>query len=443
MKTAVKIIVLLFWGLNSLFPQIKDTPLVSKGDLQFYLDFASFDGGDKIYQEYYVMIFADQLKLSDSEGSKTAKLDIAYEILDSENNIIETNNWITEAAFNDITDIRTLVIYDQWGVNYEAGKYKLSINISDRNSNLKGNVNSVISIPESNDGNVRISTIQFINGQAEKGGEFDTGTKSVVPNPSRRYGVFNPNLSFYYEISSRHLSNKSVFADYLISDSENRIVKKLEDVDLQLNKGTKGFTQAINISSLASGVYNFRIIVSDSSDDAIDETNRQFEIIQADYFSNIPYMTDDEVDLFGKILEYLTTPAQLNIYKNLNNSGKSYFLIRFFSDRDPISGTEDNEYLQSILARYHYSNQNFSWGNLEGWSTDRGRIFIQKGKPDEIELHSFETGYKPYQIWYYRTERELFYVFGDTNSNGNYILLHSNKEGEIYDTRWMEFVKEF
>jgi hypothetical protein len=47
---------------------------------------------------------------------------------------------------------------------------------------------------------------------------------------------------------------------------------------------------------------------------------------------------------------------------------------------------------------------------------------------------------RPYEIWYYRGNRELFYVFGDLNSNGRYSLLHSNKEGEIYNISWRELV---
>jgi len=64
---------------------------------------------------------------------------------------------------------------------------------------------------------------------------------------------------------------------------------------------------------------------------------------------------------------------------------------------------------------------------LKGWKSDRGRIYIKYGEPDEVynEVHPLDL--KPYIVWvYYRPN--LVFVFMDMGGYGQYELRNKDEE---------------
>ena len=75
-----------------------------------------------------------------------------------------------------------------------------------------------------------------------------------------------------------------------------------------------------------------------------------------------------------------------------------------------------------FYRRIEYTNAHFSVIS-PGWKSDRGRIYIVHGPPDEIERHPMDIGLKPYEIWYYYSSNHFFY-FLDENGYGEYKLVN-------------------
>ncbi len=82
--------------------------------------------------------------------------------------------------------------------------------------------------------------------------------------------------------------------------------------------------------------------------------------------------------------------------------------------KDPDPDTDENEFKEEYYERIAYANEHFSSG-IPGWKSDRGRIWIMYGKPDELESHpsggqydrpSYEGGGStttyPFETWFYR-----------------------------------------
>lgn len=89
------------------------------------------------------------------------------------------------------------------------------------------------------------------------------------------------------------------------------------------------------------------------------------------------------------------------------------------------------------MATERYSNY-----TRKGWRTDRGRVFILYGKPDEVERHPSEGVIKPYEIWYYyQIENGVQFVFVDKNGFSDYELVHSTKRGEFTDEGWERYLQ--
>ncbi|OGU77692.1 MAG: hypothetical protein A2V93_12600 [Ignavibacteria bacterium RBG_16_34_14] len=441
--------ILFFFG--EIFSQ--DIPSTSTGEIKFYVDYSAFKGKEgKTYQEFYLMIHADQLifigseNLSNNSRDKNASFKVSSIIKNQNNEEISKQEWLTNALLNrDSIDLRTLVVYDKWAEILDPGFYKISVNVTEQEHKTSGYTEFKINVPSFNEENLSASDIEFITRVEEKKEEnqFEKNGRIIIPNPWRRYGLLISRLSFYYEIYNIQNPDQDKFlsVDYSIINQNNIEVKKLSGVEVKKTGKDLSIIHAIDLEGLNSGIYTLKVEISDENENQKCSLLRNFEIIQIDYLSNNPQLTEEEAETSGKLIEYLATPQEYNIYKNLSLQGKTKFLMSFWKEKDPSPGTIENEYLQSIMQRFNYANQNFGWGKIEGYKTDKGRVLIKYGMPDETESYSSEANSAPYEIWTYTKDKRFIFVFGDTNSSGNYILLHSTKEGEISNYNWKDYIR--
>ena len=112
---------------------------------------------------------------------------------------------------------------------------------------------------------------------------------------------------------------------------------------------------------------------------------------------------------------YIITPEERQAFKQLSNDEeRDQFIEQFWLRRDPTPDTVENEFKEEHYARIAYANEHFAAG-IPGWKTDRGRIYIVFGKPDEIESHPSGGMYNreisegggttstyPFERWRYR-----------------------------------------
>ena len=81
-----------------------------------------------------------------------------------------------------------------------------------------------------------------------------------------------------------------------------------------------------------------------------------------------------------KLASYFLTHQQKKYYKKLSEEDKWRYLVTFWKANDLDPTTEKNEFLDQIKARINYCNLHFTHFK-DGWTTDRGRIFIRHGEP--------------------------------------------------------------
>ena len=88
------------------------------------------------------------------------------------------------------------------------------------------------------------------------------------------------------------------------------------------------------------------------------------------------------------------------------------FLAKFWYGFDQTPETEINEFKTGYFQMIEYANLNFGSMNREGWNTDRGRILLTYGVPDEVERHYMAIDMKPHEIWHYHEfEGGVLFVF--------------------------------
>jgi GWxTD domain-containing protein len=148
---------------------------------------------------------------------------------------------------------------------------------------------------------------------------------------------------------------------------------------------------------------------------------------------------------------WIITDEERQAFKQLSNDEeRDQFIEAFWQRRDPTPDTEENEYKEDHYARIAYANEHFAAG-IPGWKTDRGRIYIVYGKPDEIESHPSGGTYErptdegggststfPFEQWRYRylegIGQEVIIEFVDTCMCGDYHMTmdRSEKDALLY-----------
>ncbi len=90
---------------------------------------------------------------------------------------------------------------------------------------------------------------------------------------------------------------------------------------------------------------------------------------------------------------YIITDEERSAFLQLQtNEEREQFIEAFWQRRDPTPDTVENEFKEEHYRRIAYANERFSSG-IPGWRTDRGRIYIMWGPPDQIESHSAGSTY--------------------------------------------------
>jgi GWxTD domain-containing protein len=117
---------------------------------------------------------------------------------------------------------------------------------------------------------------------------------------------------------------------------------------------------------------------------------------------------------------YLITDAERATFNRLQtDEERRQFTEDFWQRRGSIKKEEH-------YRRIAYANERFGAGNVPGWQTDRGRIYIVHGPPAEIESHSREGGRPAYSLWRYRAQPDgqgdRFFTFADVSNTGDYKL---------------------
>jgi GWxTD domain-containing protein len=150
-------------------------------------------------------------------------------------------------------------------------------------------------------------------------------------------------------------------------------------------------------------------------------------------------------------VSYIITDEERATFKRLStDEEREQFIEQFWLRRDPTPDTIENEFKEEHYRRIAYANEHYASG-IPGWKTDRGRIYITYGPPDENESHpsggSYErpmeegggtTSTYPFEKWRYRyiegVGTDVNIEFVDPSMSGEYRMTMdpSEKDALLY-----------
>jgi len=84
-------------------------------------------------------------------------------------------------------------------------------------------------------------------------------------------------------------------------------------------------------------------------------------------------------------IRYIIRSDEAKAFKGLpDDVARLGFIEQFWARRDPTPGTLANEYRQTFWDRVRTANEQFRTTTTPGWKTDRGKIFILYGPPNDV-----------------------------------------------------------
>jgi GWxTD domain-containing protein len=148
---------------------------------------------------------------------------------------------------------------------------------------------------------------------------------------------------------------------------------------------------------------------------------------------------------------YIIAPEERSAFLHLStNEEREQFIESFWQRRNPDPDSPDNTFKEEHYRRIAYTNEHYASG-IPGWKTDRGRIYIMWGPPDEIQSHPSGGTYDrppeegggttstyPFEDWRYRylegIGENVEIEFVDPTMSGEYHLTMdpSEKDALLY-----------
>jgi GWxTD domain-containing protein len=179
------------------------------------------------------------------------------------------------------------------------------------------------------------------------------------------------------------------------------------------------FIAYLDVDEWAPGSYEFRVKALQT--DPVRQATSAFSFVLA--YS--PAMLTKELDRTIAVLSLIATDEEIAEFKNAPEGERPRLWEAFWARRDPTPGTSENEALQEHLRRVQFAIEHYS-DAAPGWRSDRGKVYIKFGEPDNTEV-KIEPQYQgEYVIWYYYKEN-LRFVFWDRSGLGEYRLTDTSQ----------------
>jgi len=431
----------------------------SPDSLDLWLDYACFrmtSAAPESLTRVEIYYGLNHKELSSKSSDSLQELTMQLELYSSADSLVGKDNW--KVAYRaGAVDTQSIGDFfsDIYLTRLAPGEYRAKLSCQDQASARSGSHTLFLKVPRLTSSELELSGLELALEVRESSEQnrFVKNSRLVWPNPTTVYGSLNPLLFFYAE--AYNLNSKAADSFYLVSyavlDSSGKVFKEYGQYQKIKPGNSAVIATGLNIASLPMGEYQLQLTVSDPGRNQTARSQKAFFVYREDELAKTSGQTaepanEEEALTIRGLLSYIATPSDLRTYDKLTLEGKRNFLKEFWQSRDTDPGTPVNEYKREISRRYAYASLHFASGRLsgsqKGWKSDRGRIYITYGPPDELKSYPYSTNQKPWEKWvYYNLQGGGLFIFEDQDGYGNYELVHSTAKGEKRSPAWESFLQ--
>ena len=434
-------------------------------DFKVQYDIARFRGDDEhVYIEIYYGFDVSLLKFVTKNKEQQSEVIASVTFKRSaDDSIVARQAWRIPFSVTDTTMLQNSRTYnDLFGFYVKPDVYRTYIVVKDvNNESVMDSISVLLDVKVIPSTSIALSDVELASSisqiERDTTNRFYKNTFEVKPVPSRMFGMQQPVLFYYLEAYNlKKNPSDYYYTKAIITNAVGKEVINHEKAKRRVNDSNVEVGM-MKVNTLRTGVYTFSYIITDSVDKKQYSSGKKFFV----YNPNLPNdtslnsghnaidateyatMGEQELDKEFEQSRYYATKSEIEQYKKYNTiEAKRKALYEFWLNRDEDRATPENEQKIDYFKRVAHANQQYKTGFREGWKTDRGRVYILYGTPDDIERHANEIDKKPYEIWTYNSiQGGVVFIFGDRTGFSDYILLHSTHRSELHDENWQRQIE--
>jgi len=420
--------------------------------MEIHVDYARYRGDENsLYVEVYYSIPQRCLTYRADSTGLAALVDVTL-LASLKDSLVYGDRWLVPHRMADSTNVQTgMNLVGVTGVALTEADYQLTVIARDRYDIAR--VDSVlmrVPIKRLAADRMILSDLELATSvrQGNKGSPFYKNTLEVVPSVQ---GVFGEDQICYLYAEAYNLLADGTQGPYyvrtVVSDAIGREVISRERPRKRLGESSV-VVDNIAAAKLRTGTYTLVVALLDSTKSPVSSSGKKFFVYNPTLGIDSTllaaggrvlvdaYEGMDEKALDGEFdyARYESTDTETKQYKELHGvEAKGKFLSEFWHRRG--LGIKE-EYLKRVA----YTNEHFRVLGRQGYRTDRGRVHIIYGPPDDYDRHPSESETRPYEIWTYNSiQGGVYFVFVQRSSGGDHELVHSTHRNELRDENWQRF----
>lgn len=472
MKNIIFIISSLILSLSTLGQYVADEqkkPDEKERNIQVFFDYKNFaSGGTDNYVETYLQFTAYTIKHQLNKfGKLQGELEIT-QIIKQEEKIVDFKKYslktpeVIDSVYEDFTDVQRFSL--------DPGFYQLELVIKDVLSSPVKEVTAEqnIEVKPLNEDHISVSDIELIAAasQTDENSNFTKSGYHIIPQVINFYDEQTDKIAYYIEIyqSDQFIPEQGFVLKHYIEDyTSGKIISNTERIKRMSTGAVVPYIGFIPIVTLESGNYELVIELLNKNQERIYKSEVFFQRsnpsadvqmediadvdIDNSFVQNIP--KDSLLYTFESVMPIASINERKTIVQEMRRIKKSgeftqndelkirKFIHLFWKKTDPVE-TEVAFYKYQDQVRY--TEEEFGTAIMEGFRSDRGRVFLQYGPPNSVVDRPNEPSSYPYQIWHYykigKFSNKKFVFYQPDLVNNDYEILHSDLQGEIKNYRW-------
>ena len=418
-------------------------------------------GGKSPYTEMYLLVRGSSVAfVKNAQGLYQGQVEVT--LIASQDSIIRfADKYIINSPETSDSTGMSFNFIDQQRIPLGNGNYSLKLEVKDVNRNGESVKASIPVELAFRSDSVSISNIQLVESYSKtvKPGPLSKGGYDLLPHISEFFGNDERKLIFYTEVYNTLQilgeAQKYLISFYIQDDASGKIIEQFSGFERANSAPVNVLMKEIDIENLPSGSYTLVVEARDRENKVLSKSEQSF--IRAASFRAISLENLELVKLDGSFTSYYKNIDSLaehikclrpigsgrenqyaeNVLKEMNMQHMQKYFLSFWLNRDALNPQEAWEKYRGEVIKVQ---KNFSSSIKRGYNTDRGRVYLQYGPPDNRTISTYEPSAYPYEIWqYYRlnnqSNRRFIFYNPDLVTN-DFTLIHSDALGEIMNDQW-------
>ncbi len=376
-------------------------PLLGSGDIRFRFDHAAFRSGTGgAESEFYLEIDNSELEFVVDSGDLIAEVELKVDLFAEGKRVFRREYPLKftegqaapDAAVPAAVAAKTQVLHLRIPVPDETDS--VHAEVEDQNARKRGLVylftktrkageaGGRLNVRRFPPGELSVSDIQFAYpfGRETTDQTFMKSGIDVEPNPGRVYGAVERIVSAYFEVYDLARPTGGERRDYeiayVVRDQAGEPVRDWSR-RIMSQAPTWADTVSFDVSGLRPGTYFLGVSVKEEMSGGRAIVESSFDLVWA-AAAWTRWLIETEA-----IVPFLIGGVELDSFLALGPGAKERYLEDFWAAHDATPG-QGNATREEFNRRVAWANRNYSTTLEPGMRTDRGRIYIKYGEPDEL-----------------------------------------------------------